>query len=117
MKYLCLGYHETSAWRTMSDGDRSALLKACAAYEELLSQRGHRVEGRAFNGSGEAIRLRFENGKVSVAGGPFADTKQELGGIIVLDARDLNHAIQLMSQSPCMRPGGYVEIRSIIEDR
>jgi hypothetical protein len=110
MKYLCLGYYEGSAWRAMSEADRSALTAACAAYEDLLRQRGHRVDG-------EAIRLRFDNGKVSIAGGPFADTKQELGEVIMLDARDLNHAIQLMSQSPCVRPGGYVEIRSIIEER
>src|SRR5687768_14039626 len=117
MKYPCLGYHETGEWRAMSDGDRSALMRECAAYEDLLREHGHRIDCRSLRGSGEAIRLRFENGKVSVTGGPFADTKQELGGIVVLDARDLNHAIQLMSQSPCMRPGGYVVIRSIIEDR
>ena len=117
MKYLCLGYHEGSAWRAMSDGDRDALMKECAAYEDLLRKHGHRVDGGPLRGPGESIRLRFENGKVSITGGPFADSKQELGGIIMLDARDLNHAIQLMSQAPCMRPGGYVEIRSIIEDR
>jgi hypothetical protein len=58
-----------------------------------------------------ATTLRFEKGSVSISEGPFAVERQQLGAIIVIEATDLNRAIQLMSQSPCMRVGGSVEIR------
>jgi hypothetical protein len=116
MKYLCLGYHEEHAWHALSDGERAALLAESAAYDELLRKNGHYVDGRALKGAGDAITLRFENGKASVTDGPFVETKQQLRGVMVLEAKDLNSAIRLMSQLPCMRPGGCVEIRPINED-
>ena len=60
-------------------------------------------------------RHRFDGGKVSITDGPFAETKEQLGGIMLLEARDLNEAIQLMSQLPCMRVGGALEIRPLQE--
>ena len=62
-----------------------------------------------------AATLRFDGGKMLVTDGPFAETKEQLGGVIVLEATDLNHAIQLMSRMPCMRVGGTLEIRPINE--
>jgi hypothetical protein len=100
MKYLCLVYQEESGWRAVTEADRSALLKGRAA-------RG---------GTADAITLRFENGKISITDRPLADTKQQLGGVMVLEARDLNHAIQLMSRLPCTGPGGWLEIRPIEQD-
>ena len=57
--------------------------------------------------------MRFENGKVAVVEGPFCQSREQLGGILVLEAKDLNHAIQLMSRLPCMQMGGCLEIRPI----
>jgi hypothetical protein len=116
MKYLCLGYHEEGAWHAMSDSDRKALLAENAAYEELLRKHGHYVDGKALQGAPTATTLRFDGGKVSITDGPFAETKEQLGGVMVLEATDLNHAIQLMSQLPCMRVGGCLEIRPINEN-
>ena len=100
----------------MSDNERSALLAESAAYDEFLRKKGNYIDGKALQGAQAVITLRFENGKLSITDGPFAETKEQLGGVMVLEARDLNHAIQLMSQLPCMRVGGCLEIRPINEE-
>jgi hypothetical protein len=116
MRYLCLGYHEEKIWMTLSDDERKALLAECAAYEAILRKKGNYIDGKALQGAETAITLRFENGRASITDGPFAETKEQLGGVMVLEARDLNHAIQLMSQLPCMRMGGSLEIRPINDE-
>ena len=116
MKYLCLGYHEEKTWHAMNESDRKALLDESFAYETLLRENGHYIDGKALQSAETATTLRFERGKVAVTDGPFAETKEQLGGVMVLEARDLNHAIQLMSRLPCMRVGGCLEIRPINEE-
>lgn len=113
MKYLCLGYYEEQAWQALPEKDRRALLNECRAYDEALFKNGYYLSGNALPGSAGATTLRFEDGKVSVTAGPFGQGREQLGGILVLEARDLNHAIQLMSELPCMRMGGCLEIRPI----
>jgi len=115
MKYLCLGYHDEKAWEALSDAERRAILIESFAYDDALRKGGHYLDGTALQGSRTATTLRFESGKVFVTDGPFAQTREQLGGIMVVEARDLNNAIQLMSQLPCMRPGGCLEIRPINE--
>jgi hypothetical protein len=116
MKYLCLGYHDERTWNALSEQERQALLDETLAYQDDLRQNGHYIDGKALQDARSAATLRFEKGHLSVTDGPFAETKEQLGGVMVLEATDLNHAIQLMSQLPCMRPGGAVEIRSINEE-
>src|SRR5437762_2409782 len=116
MKYLCLGFHEERTWEAMIESERKALVEESLAYEQLLRKNGHCIDGKALQRAATAATLRFDNGKVSVTDGPFAETKEQLGGVLVLEATDLNHAIQLMSQLPCMRAGGCVEIRPINEE-
>jgi len=116
MKYLCLAYHEERLFEHLSRADRAALGEELAAYEQYLRQGGHVIDARALEPARAATTLRFASGRMSVTDGPFAETKEQLGGIMVLEAVDLNHAIQLMSQSPCMRLGGHVEIRPINEE-
>ena len=115
MKYLCLGYHDLNAWQAMPEGQRMSLMRDVAAYDALLRKNGHCVDAQALQ-DGEAATLRFINGKVSVIDGPFAETKEQLGGVMVLEADDLNRAIRLMSELPCMRVGGSLEIRPINEN-
>lgn len=117
MKYLCLGYHEEDRLRAMSEGERNALAEECRAYDEMLWRNGYCLKGNALPPAQGAITLRFENGKARVAEGPFAETKEQLGGILLLEANDLNHAIQLMSQLPAMRLGGALEIRPVNEEQ
>jgi hypothetical protein len=110
MKYICLGFMEEKRWETMSDNERNAFVDACFAYDDLLRKNGHFVGGEALQSVQSATTLRFRSGKVSITDGPFAETKEQLGGILLLEAKDLNHAIQLMSKHPGVRAGGF-EIR------
>jgi hypothetical protein len=116
MKYLCMGFHDEKAWATMNDSQRKTLLEETFAYQRDLKDGGHYVDDIALQGAASAATLRFDGGKVAITDGPFAETKEQLGGVMVLEARDLNHAIQLMSQLPCMRVGGSLEIRPINEE-
>ena len=110
MKYICLGYMDPKKWETMSEGERNAFIDECFAYDDVLRKNGHFVGGEALQGPQNATTLRFQNGKVSVTDGPYAETKEQLGGILILQAKDLNHAILLMSKHPGVR-GGSFEIR------
>lgn len=111
MKYICLGYMEEKRWEEMSDAERNAFMDECFAYDDELRADGHFVGGEALQSPRNATTLRFRNGKVSITDGRFAETKEQLGGIMILEARDLNHAIQLMSKHPSIRMGGCFEIR------
>jgi len=110
MKYICLGYMDQKRWDTMSERERTTFLDDCFSYDDVLRKNGHFIGGEALQGPRNAATLRFEGGKVIITDGPFAETKEQLGGILLLEARDLNHAIQLMSQHPGVR-GGPFEIR------
>ena len=110
MKYICLGYMEEKKWETMSESERNAMLDDCFAYDDTLRKNGHFVGGEALQSPQNATTLRWKNGKVLITDGPYAETKEHLGGILVLEARDLNHAIQLMSNHPGVKAGPF-EIR------
>lgn len=115
MKYLCLGYMEEEKWNAMSESDQEAFIEDCFAYDHVLREDGHFVGGHALQSARCAATLRFRNGKLSVTDGPFAETKEQLGGLMVLEADDLDHAIQLMSKHPGGRAGAF-EIRPIDEE-
>ena len=115
MKYLCLGYHDEKIWEALSASERQAMLDECFAYDDALRRSGHVLDEKALHGARAATTLRFAGGKLSITDGPFAETKEQLGGVMVLEADDLNQAIQLMSRLPCMRLGGSLEIRPINE--
>lgn len=115
MKYLCLGYHEEQQWEAMNPSERDALIRETLAYGEELRKNGHMIRDDALQSTCNAATLRFQNGRVIVTDGPFAETKEQLGGLMLLEADDLNHAIQLMSKLPCMRVGGSLEIRPVNE--
>ena len=116
MRYLCMGFHDEAKWAAMPEAERLALLEASLAYEEELRAAGHCIDSTALKSARLATTLRFGGGQMSVTDGPFAETKEHLGGFLILEASDLNHAIQLMSKTPCMRGGGSIEIRPIQED-
>src|SRR5262245_5921938 len=115
MKYICLGYIEEKKWDSLLKGQQEAMLQECFAYDDVLRKEGHFLGGEALQGARSAVTLRWQNGKVSVTDGPYAETKEVLGGLLVLEARDLNHAIQLMSKHPGVRLGGPFEIRPVDE--
>ena len=89
----------------MSESEEHAFLDECFAYDDLLRKNGHVVGGEALRSARNAVTLRWQNGKVSITDGPYVETKEQLGGFGVLEARDLNHAIQLMSKHPGVKAG------------
>ena len=111
MKYICLGYIAENKFEKMPEKEQKAMMDECFAYDDFLRKNGHFAGGQALQGPRNAATLRFKDGKVAVADGPYAETKEQLGGILILEARDLNHAIQLMSIHPGVRLGGPFEIR------
>jgi hypothetical protein len=101
---------EDGKWEGLSKNDQEAFMDECFAYDDILREGGHFVGGEALQGAGQAATLRWRDGKVTITDGPYAETKEQLGGILVLEARDLNHAIELMSRHPGLKAGPF-EIR------
>jgi hypothetical protein len=112
MKYVCLGYFEEKKWEALTETERNALMDECFAYDDVLRKDGHFAGGEALQSPRNAATVRWKNGKATVADGPYAETKEQLGGILVLEARDLNHAIQLVSKHPGVKVGPF-EIRAV----
>jgi hypothetical protein len=110
MKYICLGYIEPNKFESMSEAERNAMVDECLAYDDELRKNGHFAGGEGLQGPQTAATLRWKDGKVSITDGPYAETKEQIGGILMLEARDLNHAIQLMSKHPGVKAGPF-EIR------
>jgi hypothetical protein len=114
MKYLCLIYFEEQKLNALSKRELDALIDEALAYDEVLRKSGHYLVSDALQSVQTATTLRIRNGKVSVTDGPFAETKEQLGGFILIDARDLDDAIQVASRIPPVRLGS-VEVRPIWE--
>jgi len=111
MKYICLGYIENTQLGSMSETEIHGFMDRCFEYDDELRANGNFKGGEALQGPETATTLRRVNGRVSVIDGPFAETKEYLGGILILEANDLNHAIQLMSKHPGVFENGCFEIR------
>jgi hypothetical protein len=116
MKYLCLGYLEPGKFEGMTEGERNATFDECFEYNDHLRASGHLVTEVALQPPETALTLYWKNGRVATIDGPYAETKEQLGGIQILEARDLNHAVQLVSQLPGLKCGlGPVEIRPLMD--
>lgn len=113
MKYICLGYIEQNKWATMPEPQRNAMMDECFSYDDELRKNGHFAGGEALDNASNAVTLRWKNGRATVTDGPYAETKEQLGGILILEADDLNHAIQLMSKHPGVKAGPF-EIRPAV---
>ena len=107
MKYICFGYLDVQNWEKKSQSEQEAMIDACFAYDDELKKNGHWVSGEGLQA---ATTLSYQGGKVSVTDGPYAETKELLGGLLIIEARDLNHAIQLISKHPGVKMGRW-EVR------
>ena len=105
MKYICLGYIERAKLASMTEDERHAMFDESFEYDDHLRANGHWVAGEALQPPETALTLYWKNGKVATTDGPYAETKEQLGGFLVLEARDMNHAIQLVSQNPALKYG------------
>ncbi|HTZ83385.1 MAG TPA: YciI family protein [Candidatus Acidoferrales bacterium] len=111
MKYICLGYYDKGKHEAMAEAERNGMFDACFDYDDHLRANRHFMGGEALQGPETALTLRWKNGKVATTDGPYTETKEQLGGILILEARDMNHAVQLMSQHPAVKFGSIFEIR------
>jgi len=116
MKYLCLVYDDEKNLDAMSESEFDGLVGECLAVDEELRKSGHVTASEALQPVHTATTVRVRNSKVSVTDGPFAETKEQLGGFFLIDARDLNEAIQVASRIPSARLGS-VEVRPVWELR
>lgn len=116
MKFLCLSYLDDKKFDLMSESERETFIKECFAYDNnVLRKNGHFVRLEALQSAQNAKTLRYRNGKVSMTDGPYAETKEQIGGILLLDANDLNQATELMSKHPGIRVAAF-EIRPLDEE-
>jgi len=110
MKFVCFGYLDTEDWSRIPPAEQTAQIDRCLAYDEILKKNGNWVYGEGLQGPETTVRLRSKKGKVSVTDGPYAETKELLGGLLILEARDRNHAVELISNHPGAQMGTW-EIR------
>jgi hypothetical protein len=110
MKFVCLGVMEESKFESMSEAEQQAMVDECFTYDDILREKGHFVGGEALQPASSAKTLRSRNGKLSITDGPFAETREMLGGILFLEARDMDHAVELMSKHPGVKHSAF-EIR------
>ena len=114
MRYLCLIYDEEKKLGAMSKSESDAFMGEYFAFTEGIQKSGHYLGGEALQPVQTATTVRVRNGKVSTTDGPFAETKEQLGGFYLINARDLNEAIQVASKVTSARLGS-VEVRPIME--
>jgi hypothetical protein len=110
MKYICLGYVAPDRFNSVSEAEMNGMMDRCFEYDDQLRANGHFTGGEALQPPDTATTLRYANGRVVVTDGPYAETKEQIGGILILEARDLNHAVQLISKHPGVTFGPW-EIR------
>jgi len=114
MRYLCLIYDEEKKLGAMSKGESDAFMGEYFAFTEDIRKSGHYVGGNALQPANTATSVRVRGGKMSTTDGPFAETKEQLGGYYLIEAKDLNDALQVASKIPSAKLG-TVEVRPIQE--
>jgi hypothetical protein len=114
MKYLCLIYENEKNWETMPQGDAEAIMNEYFGFTEDIRKSGKYIAGEALQPTATATTVRVRNGKVSSTDGPFAETKEQLGGFYLIEAKDLNDAIQVASRIPSARLGS-IEVRPVVD--
>lgn len=112
MKYLCMVIVDEKKLHGMSKSDRQALDDESLAYDDTLRRSGHFLAAQALESVTAARTVRLRNGKAHISDGPFAETKEQVGGFILIEAKDLNEAIRLASKIPGGRLGA-VEVRPV----
>lgn len=112
MKYLCLIFTEEKKLEALSKSDWEALVREHLDFDETLRQSGHFIVAEALQSVQTATTVRVRNGRMSTTDGPFAETKEQLTGFFLIEAKDLNDAIQVAGRIPSARLGS-VEVRPI----
>lgn len=110
MKFVCLGYLDEATWGTLGAAKQEQMIAACTDYDIELHRKGHFADGTALQSAASATTVRWIDGKAVRTDGPFAETKELLGGILILEAKDKEEAVDLIMRHPGVRMGGF-EVR------
>lgn len=114
MKFLCMVFCEESKLEALTPTELQALDDESLAYDQALRQKGHLLAAQALQPMRTAATVRIQNGKPLIMDGPFAETREQIGGFILIEAKDRNEAIQIAAKVPVLRLGA-IEIRPIKE--
>jgi len=114
MKYLCLVYADEARLAAMSQREVDELIDETTANNQELQASGHLLLAEALEHVEGAVTVRVRDGKLSATDGPFAETNEQLGGFVFIEARDLNEAIQIAGRIPSARIGS-IEVRPVID--
>jgi hypothetical protein len=114
MKYLCLVYGEEKVLAALSKGDMEILVADSLAYDDVLRRSGHYLVSEALQDVETAKTVRVRNRETLVTDGPFAETKEQLLGFILIDATDLDEALRLAAKIP-LASTGSIEVRPVLE--
>jgi len=114
MKYLCMVAIDEKKLQALSDSEMQVLEDESLEYDDVLRGQGHFVAAQALESVSAATTIRLRKGKVSMTDGPFAETNEQVCGFVLIEAKDLNEAIQLASKLPSIRLGA-VEVRPVRE--
>jgi hypothetical protein len=114
MKYLCLIYNEEEKLAAVPQNELDAVSDACVKHCEELQRAGRLIAAERLESVRTATTVRVRNGKMAITDGPFAETKEQLGGFYLINARDLNEAIRVASKIPPARLGS-IEVRPVME--
>lgn len=112
MKYLCLIYSDETMWPKLPAAETDTMMSEYTEFTRSIAQSGHLLGGNRLEPTHTATTIRIRNGKLSTTNGPFAETKEQLGGYYLIEAKDLNDAIQVASRIPGARVGS-IEVRPI----
>ena len=111
MRYVCFGYFDEQAWSAMAASDQKHFMDECLAYDDVLRNNGP-FGGEALQTVRNTKTLRLRNGKVMITDGPYAETKEQIGGFFLFEARDMDEAVRLVSNHPGLKAGPF-EIRPV----
>lgn len=114
MKYLCLVYHEEAKIDALPRSEYDAIMAEVLAYRQELRESGHYITSSPLQPVGAATTIRVRGGKVTISDGPFAETREQLGGFYLIEASDLNDAIRVATRMPPARLGS-IEVRPLKE--
>jgi hypothetical protein len=115
MRYMLLIYGDEKHWGKMSEAEKGAIFKQYGEFTQSIRTSGAFLAGDPLQPTSTATTVRGKNGKAVTTDGPFAETKEQLGGYYIVNAKDLDEAISIAARIPSVRVGGSIEVRPIME--